>query len=65
VETDSPGARGTDSELGRFPLSADGARDAAERLSARLHGELGCAHDDPLFVGLTGINSGDGASPRR
>jgi hypothetical protein len=50
-----PGEEDAEDELGHYELSADGARDASERLDLRLLRDFGCAADEPLFIGLTGV----------
>ena len=50
-----PGEEDAEAGLGHYELSAEGARDASERLDLRLLRDFGCAPDEPLFIGLTGV----------
>ena len=56
VAVRSPDRRAAaETELGRFPLTAGGVRDAADQLSARLSDDFGWGDDTPLYIGLIGV----------
>jgi hypothetical protein len=57
VAVPSPlGTAAAETELGRFPLSADGVREAADGLSEQLLRDFGSADEDPLYIGLIGVS---------